>query len=510
MTQAFEELGLSPELAAAVDAAGFEDPTPLQRTAIPVIRRGSNVALRGSSGAGVTAAYGLGVLDLLALGARPWGSEAPRALVVAVSPERASEVATALAGFARGLDLRVRAMGPGWRRGPSDVVVAPVDAALRGVQDSSLKLDELQVFVLDGASAVLALHGSEAVEALVVTVNPQAQRIVTTSEMTKGVEAFIQGHARRAMEIPPPRADRGAVPTPPSRGALFYVVVAPGEKENALAELVSRRTDMPHTVIARTGARAGRLREALTLRGFAVAAERESGTTDSITVAGALDAAGATIAYDVPADARVLERMHADGVVLVVARELPHLRAVADAAGFTLRTLERRTRRGTIATFRERVRRAVAQEDLDPQLLVLEPLFEEFSATEVAAALSAMIRAREPPSATLTPTAAPAEPARPTAFVRLFVGIGQRDGLRPADIVGAFTSEAGVTGEQVGRIEIRDTFSLVEVEATAAERVIRALNGTTMRGRSLRVDFDRKTPPPSSPSRRSRPNRAPP
>jgi ATP-dependent RNA helicase DeaD len=50
-----------------------------------------------------------------------------------------------------------------------------------------------------------------------------------------------------------------------------------------------------------------------------------------------------------------------------------------------------------------------------------------------------------------------------------------------------------VKGEQVGRIDIRDSFSVVEVDASVADRVIRALNGTTMRGRSLRVDYDRKT-----------------
>ena len=73
-----------------------------------------------------------------------------------------------------------------------------------------------------------------------------------------------------------------------------------------------------------------------------------------------------------------------------------------------------------------------------------------------------------------------------------------------ADIVGAVTGEARIAGEQIGRIEVRDTFTVVEVDSSVAERVIRALNGTTMRGRSLRVDFDRKT---AAPPRRGRPAR---
>ncbi len=73
--------------------------------------------------------------------------------------------------------------------------------------------------------------------------------------------------------------------------------------------------------------------------------------------------------------------------------------------------------------------------------------------------------------------------------------------MRPGDLVGAITGEAGITGEDVGRIDIRDTFSIVEVAAESAERVIQALNGVTLKGRSLRVDYDRK---PTQPPRRGR------
>jgi ATP-dependent RNA helicase DeaD len=93
--------------------------------------------------------------------------------------------------------------------------------------------------------------------------------------------------------------------------------------------------------------------------------------------------------------------------------------------------------------------------------------------------------------------------------VRLFVSTGTRDNIRPGDLVGAITGEAGVKGEQIGKIELRDTFSVVEVAADVADRVIRALNGTTLRGRSLRVDFDRKTAAPAArPQRTFRPQRS--
>jgi len=63
------------------------------------------------------------------------------------------------------------------------------------------------------------------------------------------------------------------------------------------------------------------------------------------------------------------------------------------------------------------------------------------------------------------------------------VGVGSRDGVGPGDLLGAIVGEAGLESARVGKIEIRDTFSLVEVAPRVAERVIRALNGTTIRGR---------------------------
>jgi ATP-dependent RNA helicase DeaD len=137
----------------------------------------------------------------------------------------------------------------------------------------------------------------------------------------------------------------------------------------------------------------------------------------------------------------------------------------------------------------------VAAEDLHAQLLVLEPLFERHSPAEVAAALSALLRRRAPAAAppAASPAGAPPKDAGATGFTRLFISIGARDTVRPADLVGAITGEAGVKGDQVGRVDIRDSFSVVEIASAVADRVIRALNGTTMRGRSLRVDYDRKS-----------------
>lgn len=504
MAETFADLGLKPELVEAARAAGYVAPSPIQRSAVPVLRRGGNAVLYGSPGAGVVGAYGLGLLDRLA------GVETGRlrALVVVGSDAAAVRIALSLARLARPVGVSVAAAAPGWAPGAPDVVVASAETALREVEASRLKLDALEAFVLDSAAAVLALSGRDVVEALTVSVPREAQRVVVTAEATQEVESYVERHVRRALWIPGrPGVSEEA---PAARGALRYAVAPEGAKAELLAELVaSGAVRLPALLHCRTPASAAAASAALELRGFRAGASepgpdggaavfRLAARSEAPTAGGAATA----VSYDVPFDAASLgERHAAGGVVLVLARELPHLRQIAADAQFALEAvgIEPAAARSELDAYRARIRRAVREEDVSAQLLVLEPLLTEFSAAEVAAALSALLRQRAPAPAP-APAAAPAGPA-PRPWVRLFVSAGQRDSVRPGDLVGAITGEAGITGEEVGRIEIRDTFSIVEVAAEAAERVIQALNGVTLKGRSLRVDYDRK---PAQAPRRGR------
>lgn len=76
-------------------------------------------------------------------------------------------------------------------------------------------------------------------------------------------------------------------------------------------------------------------------------------------------------------------------------------------------------------------------------------------------------------------------------MTRLFVGVGRRGGIRPQDLVGAITGESGLGGRDIGAIEIADRFSLVEVPDSAANDVIKALRGTTVKGRKVTVRRER-------------------
>jgi ATP-dependent RNA helicase DeaD len=77
-------------------------------------------------------------------------------------------------------------------------------------------------------------------------------------------------------------------------------------------------------------------------------------------------------------------------------------------------------------------------------------------------------------------------------MVRLYINAGREAGVRPQDLVGAITGEAGITGRQVGAIDIADRFSLVEVPEELAEEVMTALEGRQIRGKRIRLRHDRE------------------
>lgn len=526
----FRDLGLREELLRVLEDEGLARPTALQTAVIPVLRRAGNLIARASSGSGKTLAYALGVLDRLRA-AEPTAEEEDgaraRVLVLHPTPEAAEACALSIFPFVQAVGFAVTVPGGSWGTplGEAEVVVATPAALLDAVRGSALKLDAVEAVVVDGASAIHELGQLEALETLLDHLPRDAQRVLLSATMSPPVEDLADRRVKRALRYPAePAIPEPAAPAP-VEGQVGYIVVPDAQKLELLARALGGREPggAPPVLFCRTDERAATIAEALTIRGF-VLGELEDEDADvviaaaDVTRAGLIEDAGVeptqTISYDVPADEETLRARHqgdADAIVLLEPHELPHLREIAARARLTLRavTLPLQTPAlREVAAFRQELRRALAEEDLGAQMLLLEPLFDEFSPAEVAAAAAALLRRRPvaPPAepaaaraaAAAPRAAAPARPVPPTeagpppaTWARLFVGIGSRDGVRPGDLVGAIAGEADIPGSSVGRIEIRDTFSIVEVQADLADQVIGALNGTTMKGRSVRVDYDR-------------------
>lgn len=544
----FEELGLREELVRTLDEEDVERPTALQAAVIPALRRGTNVVARASTGSGKTLAYVLGVLDRLEATAAPAGggeSEAEgvalRVLILTPTREEAERVALRAFPYAQAVGCAVAVVGGAWGTSPAaaEIVVAPAPDAMSAIRGSILKLDSVEAVVIDGASTVREIGGWGEVDAVLDLVPRDAQRVLLSAALGTEVQDLADRRVKRALRYPSEAAlpeDRAAA----AEGSVNYVLVRRGDKLDVLVRQLAapKDGDVPPVIFCRTDERAAALAEQLATRGFLVGAVDDADADVAVVSSDATrealleeggDSLGQTISYDVPADAETLTARHGgddDGVVLVEPRELAHLREVAALARLEPRTVPLPEPTGATAArleaFREQIRQAIRQEDLGAQALVLEPLLAEYGAVEVAAAVAALLRRKAPAPAVEAQSsqkaapasaAAPATAGRPGAepgpapasWSRLYVGVGSRDEVKPGDLVGALAGEANIAGSRIGKIEIRDNFSIVEVESAVADQVIRAVNGTTIKGRSARVDYDRggdRARKPAGPPRR--------
>jgi hypothetical protein len=126
---------------------------------------------------------------------------------------------------------------------------------------------------------------------------------------------------------------------------------------------------------------------------------------------------------------------------------------------------------------------------LGRSVATLAPLFERYDPVTVAAALLQLVNGSA--SAAAPASAPPVSPATS----KVYVGAGKKDGVTPHDLVAVLTKELRVDRQKIGRIELRDTFALIEIPSAEAEQVARGLNGTTIRQRRVTARVDQGSRP---------------
>lgn len=503
--QSFDDLGLPAEMTEALSAEGFEEPTEFQRAAIPLLRRGNNVLAAVGPGAGTLLAYGTAILERT-------DSQGGRAgaLVLVPTAAAATGLAESLGRLAAATGHSVGALGGAWLLPERcDVLFATPSAVKSAVDGSSLTLEGVEVLVVDGVSAIETISGLDTLGALFEYVNAGAQHVVLSQPVSESTVALVDTHVAKAVRVPPAPAIAGKAEKPPERGELRFRITGE-DKVEALAPLVSELLDHDarHVLLfCRSADRAADVGDYLTLHGFMAGAPGDETApvwlgVDALSAREALNESAsptevATVSLDCPADADTMDRRHGAGgqaTVLLLPREVPHFRDTARRTGYRVRPLPppESVVEDSIGEIRSRLEESAARGDLAPLYLILEPLLERFSPQELAAAALALLVPRPADAAAPPSVAARAEKAtRADGWTRLFVSIGEMDGVKPRDLLGALAGESGVDGSSFGKIEIRDTYSLVEVRPSDAERVIKAVNGSSIRGRSARVDYDR-------------------
>lgn len=384
---------------------------------------------------------------------------------------------------------------------PSMLIVTP-DDLLALLKESAAKLDAVRAVVFAWAEDLVAT-GDGALATVIAEVPKDAARILVASRLTPDVEAFAERYVRRIARAAPTLAE-------PLRASLSYVTVGDATKPSTLRRVLDTIDPEFATVYARTadGARDARAE----LAGMGAAATGVSVLTDVVPVDDPV-----LVLYELPASAGEL-RVLAGGdgvrqmVALVRARELELLRSFAGSAPRPLILAGPADRaRAREAALREEIRATLGDGVPARELLMLEPLLEEYEGVEIAAAAVRLLeRAREsrPPAiaTSLRPVAEEAAPSPGARTTRVFVNAGSRDGASARDFVGAIANVAGIPAERIGKVDVRENHTLVELSATDAESVVERLAGATIRGRRIAPRIDRERGPAERGSRPPRPS----
>jgi ATP-dependent RNA helicase DeaD len=423
-TVGFGDLGLADELVGALATLGYEEPTPIQREAIPPLLEGRDLLGQAATGTGKTAAFALPLLHRLG---RSAGSAPPRALVLVPTRELATQVAEAVHRYGRDLGIRTLPIYGGapivrqlkaLERGV-DVVVATPGRALDHIRRRTLKPQTFETIILDEADEMLDMGFAEDIEAILSDTSAERQTVLFSATMPPRIARIVGAHLKDPVRIQLGGERHAPGEAPKVRQRAF--VVPRAHKPAALGRILDVEEPTATIVFCRTRAEVDSLTETLNGRGYRAEAlhggmsqdqrtraigRLKAGTTELLVATDVaargldVDALTHVVNYDVPAapEAYVhrigrVGRAGREGVAITFAQPREHR---------MLKAIERVTRQPiaveklpTIADLRTRrleaTREALAEalgdpDGLDAYRVVVESLAEEHGMEEVALA----------------------------------------------------------------------------------------------------------------------------
>jgi ATP-dependent RNA helicase DeaD len=518
MPTAFTELELSPEVLASINELGYEEPTPIQARAIPLMLQGRDIIAQAQTGTGKTAAFSVPLVERVDAGSR-----LVQAIVIVPTRELAVQVAEAVHALGRGrhisvvpiyggqpYDRQLRALRAGVQ-----VVVGTPGRMMDHIRRGTLSLDNVRTAVLDEADEMLDMGFLEDIEFILDKIPAEHQTALFSATIPSRIAELARKYLRDPERVTIAQETR----TAPQTRQLWYQTPYRG-KLDVLTSILDYEAPQSAIVFCRTRREVDTLAEALEARGYSTAAihgdisqvQREQqlrafrDNRAEILVATDVAARGLDIPdvshvinYDIPDDTDAYVhrvgrtgRMGREGeaITLVTPREVRLLRLIEQQTRKKMKPLRLPTPADIAArrleSFSEALRGAIASGEGAPYGRLLEGLEEQFDIREIARAAIHLAFAGGPVSradgvslpsdASFGSEDAPPRPPTSAApedgMTRLFLDAGRKQGLRPQELLATFSAQAGVAASTVGTIDLYDSFAFVDVRPAAARKLI--------------------------------------
>ncbi|NWN84010.1 MAG: DEAD/DEAH box helicase [Halomonas sp.] len=537
----FGDLALLPAVLSAVESLGYQTPSPIQAETIPALLEGRDMLGQAQTGTGKTAAFALPLLSRLDLSRRE-----PQVLVMAPTRELAQQVAVSFSRYGqnlKGLEVATLCGGQEYReqlgalRRGAQVVVGTPGRIIDHLDRGSLKLDGLSALVLDEADEMLRMGFIDDVKRVVADTPKEAQRVFFSATLPAEIERIVNRYLVDPVKV--------AIESRTTTGENIeqrLVRVDGGAKLEALSRILEVEPVDGAIVFVRTRAACTTLTEQLTARGLNVASlsgdldqslrERtiqrlKRGKVD-VLIATDVAARGLDVPrithvfnYDLPQDSEAYTHRigrtgragrNGTSITFVGFREGRKAGWIEQATGQKMSEMavpdEAAIRGHRDEAFHQKVIAALTAGAEEQQALVERLIAEGYDAVELACAFARLARADEAPIGRLQAPRkerAPrdAKPGRQggprdrgprEGMTRYRVAVGHKDGVKPGQLVGALANEGGIEGARIGRIDIRNAFSVVELPSSLPASILTKMARARVAGRPLEISEDNGAP----------------
>ncbi len=520
----FDDFQISNDIKKAIKEMGFEAPSPIQEKVIPVILEGGDVIGQAQTGTGKTAAFGIPLLDKV--------TNAPYVQAIILTPTR--ELAIQVAGelqklskFKRTRTLpiyggqsighQIRALKQGVH-----VVIGTPGRVLDHLRRKTLKLDRVHTVVLDEADEMLDMGFVEDIESILKEVNVERQTLLFSATMPQEIMKLSRKYMKQPKVV---SINKGEV-TAPSIDQVYFKVLEKNKLDSLCRIIDSEEIDLG-ILFCRTKKGVAELTEALQARGYMADGlhgdltqmQRDSvmkkfrDSTIEFLIATDVAARGIdvdnvthVINYDIPQDPEsYVHRIGRTGragrkglaLTLVTPREMKHLRSIESEIKMAIPSQEIPTIEDVVEKQQESWKQQVVSIiEEGEELTFFDPLVKEmlseYPAEKVAAALMKIAFHRE--FAVEDDSYNFGDTGAASGMVRFFINVGRNVQLTPKIIIDEVSELVGIPAKSIGRIDIFENFTFIEVPEDSAPFLYEALRYSRLNG--ARVNLEPAKPRP--------------
>lgn len=520
----FDELNLNPKILRGIQEMGFEETTPIQGKAIPVVMQGADVIGQAQTGTGKTAAFGIPLL----MKVDPHNKKT-QAIVLCPTRELAIQVAEEIRNLAKymhgvkilpvygGQDIvkQIRSL-----KGGTQIIIGTPGRVMDHLRRKTIKCDYVNTIVLDEADEMLNMGFREDIETVLEYIPEERQTVLFSATMPKPILDITRKYQKDAVTIKVVKKEL----TVPNIDQYYYDV-----KRKDKVEVLSRLLDVYDPklslVFCNTKRMVDELVNALQGRGYFAEglhgdmkqAQRDrvmnnfrNGKTE-ILVATDVAARGidvddveAVFNFDLPQDDEYY--VHRIGRTGRAGRTGRSFTFVKGKEVYKLKDIQRYCKTKILAQkipsmedvaqvklekIMDHIGTVIEEEDLGMMVNMIETQVNEsdYTAMDIAAAFLKLALGGSEDNQKATMEGFDfGDTGAEEGMVRLFINIGKKQHVKPGDILGAIAGETGMPGRLVGAIDMYDKYTFVEVPREYGKEVLLAMTNSRIKGKSINIE----------------------